>query len=154
MAVRLPISSSDLIKLFFDASVLIAGAHSPTGGSGYLLEACRRGRFKPVVTRLVLIEAERNIKAKLGEEDLLRFYQLLGAVDFVVEPPVSAREIADYSHLIEEKDAHVLAAAVVSGAQFLLTLDTKHFMTERLSKADLGLTVVTPGHFIREHLDV
>ena len=98
-------SSSDPIKLFFDASVLIADAHSPTGGSGYLLEACRRGRFKPVVTRLVLIEAERNIKAKLGEEDLLRFYQLLGAVDFAIEPPVSAREIADYSHLIEEKDA-------------------------------------------------
>lgn len=147
-------SSSDPIKLFFDASVLIAAAHSPTGGSGYLLEACRRGRFKAVVTRLVLIEAERNIKTKLGEEDLLRFYQLLGPVDFIVEPPVSAREIADYSHLIEQKDAHVLAAAVKSGAQFLLTLDTKHFMTERLSKADLGLIIVTPGHFIKAYLDV
>ena len=151
---RLPMSSSDPIRLFFDASVLIAGAHSPTGGSGYLLEACRRGRFKPVVTRLVLIEAERDIKTKLGEEDLLRFYQLLGAVDFAIEPPGSAREIADYSHLIEEKDAHVLAAAVRSGAQFLLTLDTRHFTTERLSKADLGIIIVTPGHFIREHLDV
>jgi predicted nucleic acid-binding protein len=147
-------SSTEQIKLFFDASVLIAGAHSPTGGSGYLLEACRRGRFKPVVTRLVLIEAERNIKAKLGEEDLLRFYQLLGSVDFAIEPPVSAREVADYIHLIEEKDAHVLAAAVRSGAQFLLTLDTRHFMTERLSKADLGLIIVTPGDFIKAYLAV
>jgi predicted nucleic acid-binding protein len=146
-------SPTEQIKLFFDASVLIAAAHSSTGGSGYLLEACHRGRFKPVVTRLVLIEAERNIKAKLGEEDLLRFYQLLGAVDFAIEPPVSAEEIADYSHLIEEKDAHVLAAAARSGAQFLLTLDTKHFMTERLSKADLGLIIVTPGHFIKDYLD-
>ena len=150
----LPMSPTEQTKLFFDASVLIAGAHSPTGGSGYLLEACRRGRFKPVVTRLVLIEAERNIKAKLGEEDLLRFYQLLGSVDFTVEPPVSAREVADYSHLIEEKDAHVLAAAVRSGAQFLLTLDTRHFMTERLGKADLRLIIVTPGHFIKAYLDV
>jgi predicted nucleic acid-binding protein len=147
-------SSSDPIRLFFDASVLVAAAHSPTGGSGYLLEACRRGKFKAVVTRLVLIEAERNIKTKLGEEDLLRFYRFLGSVNFIVEPPVSAREIADYSHLIEEKDAHVLAAAVRSGAQFLLTLDTQHFMTERLSKAGLGLIIATPGHFIREHLDV
>jgi predicted nucleic acid-binding protein len=147
-------SSSDPIKLFFDASVLIAAAHSPTGGSGYLLEACRRGRFKPVVTRLILIEAERNIKNKLGEEDLLRFYQLLGSVDFTIEPPVSAREIAEYSHLIEEKDAHVLAAAVRSGAQFLLTLDTKHFVTERLGKANLGLIIVTPGHFIKAYLQV
>jgi predicted nucleic acid-binding protein len=150
----LPMSPTEQIKLFFDASVLIAGAHSPTGGSSYLLEACRRGRFKPAVTRLVLIEAERNIKAKLSGEDLLRFYQLLGAVDFSIEPPVSAKEVADYSHLIEEKDAHVLAAAVRSGAQFLLTLDTKHFMTERLSKADLGLIIVTPGHFIKAYLDV
>jgi len=152
--VRLPMKSSDLIRLFFDASVLIAAAHSPTGGSGYLLEACRRGRFKAVVTRLILIEAERNIKAKLGEEDLLRFYQLLGSVDFIVEPPVSAREVADYSHLIEEKDAHVLAAAVKSCAQFLLTLDIRHFMTERLRKADLGLVIVTLGHFIKAYLDV
>ena len=147
-------SPTEHIKLFFDASVLIAGAHSPTGGSGYLLEACRRGRFKPVVTRLVLIEAERNIKTKLGEEDLLRFYQLLGSVDFSIEPPVSAEEIADYSHLIAEKDAHMLAAAVKSGVQFLLTLDTKHFMTEPLSKADLGLVIVTPGHYIKAYLDV
>lgn len=146
--------SSDPIKLFFDASVLITAAHSPTGGSGYLPEACRRGRFKAVVTRLILIEAKRNIKTKLGEENLLRFYQLLGSVDFIIEPPVSAGEIADYSHLIEEKDAHILAATVKSGAQFLLTPDTKHFMTERLSKADWGLIIVTPGHFIREHLDV
>ena len=114
-------SSSEPIKLFFDASVLIAAAHSPTGGSGYLLEACRRGKFKAVVTRLILIEMERNIKAKLGKKDLLRFYQLLGSVDFIVEPPVSAGEIADYSQLIEEREAHVLAAAVRSGAQFLLT---------------------------------
>lgn len=147
-------SSTEQIKLFFDASVLIAAVHSPIGGSGYLLEACRRGSFKPVVTRLVLLEAERNIKAKLGEEDLLRFYQLLGSVDFIVEPLVSAREVADYSHLIEKKDAHVLAAAVRSGAQFLLTLDTRRFMTERLSKADLGLIIVTPGHFIKVYLDV
>lgn len=147
-------SSIEQTKLFFDASVLIAAAHSPTGGSGYLLEACRRGRFKPVVTRLVLIEAERNIKAKLGEEDLLRFYQLLGSVDFAIEPPVSAKEIADYGHLIEEKDAHVLAAAIRSGAQFLLTLDTRHFTTKRLSKADLGLIIVTPGQFIKVYLDV
>ena len=147
-------NSTEQIKLFFDASVLIAAAHSPTSGSGYLLEACRRGRFKPVVTRLILIEAERSIKAKLGEEDLLRFYQLLGLVDFTIEPSVSAREVADYSYLVEEKDAHVLAAAVRSGAQFLLTLDTRHFMTERLSKAELGLIIVTPGHFIKAYLDV
>jgi predicted nucleic acid-binding protein len=150
----LSMSPTEPIKLFFEASVLIAAAHSLTGGSGYVLEACRRGRFKPVVTQLVLIEAERNIKAKLGEEDLLRFYQFLGTVDFTVEPPVSAREVADYSHLIEEKDAHVLAAAVRSSAQFLLTLDTRHFMTERLSKADLGLIIVTPSHFIQAYLDV
>jgi predicted nucleic acid-binding protein len=147
-------SSTEPTKLFFDASILIAGAHSPTGGSGYLLEVCRRGRFKPVVTRLVLTEAERNIKAKLGEEDLLHFYQLLGAVDFAIEPPISAREITDYSHLIQEKDAHVLAAAVRSSAQFLLTLDTKHFMTERLSKADLGLIIATPSQFTKVYLDV
>jgi predicted nucleic acid-binding protein len=48
----------------------------------------------------------------------------------------------------------VLAAAVRSSVQFLLTLDTRHFMTERLSKADPGLIIVTTGHFIKAYLDV
>lgn len=63
------------LKLFLDASVLIAGSESPRGGSGIVIKACEMGTFLAVATRLVLIEAERNIAEKLSQETLLRFYQ-------------------------------------------------------------------------------
>lgn len=62
-------------RLFIDASVFIAAAGSPEGGSSFVLELCKRGRFHAVCTKLVLLEAERNIHRKLGAEALLRFYQ-------------------------------------------------------------------------------
>ena len=140
-------------QLFIDACVLVAAAHSPTGGSAYALELCRRGWASALVTQLVLQEAERNIRVKLGQADLLRFYRLLSDIDFIMESPVTQQEIALYTHLIAAKDAHVLAAAVRSKADYLLTLDTKHFMTEALLQANLGPIIVTPGQFLSRYLE-
>ena len=51
--------------LFFDATCLIAAAGSPTGGSGFLLSVCQAGFLKACSAPSVLLEAERNISAKL-----------------------------------------------------------------------------------------
>ncbi len=64
-------------RVFLDASVFVAAAGSSTGGSAYVLEICGKGHAAAVSSRLVLLEAERNIGAKLGENALLRFYQQL-----------------------------------------------------------------------------
>jgi len=118
-----------------------------------VLEICRRGWASAFVTQLVLQEAERNIRTKLDQADLLRFYQLLSDIDFTVEPPVTPQELALYTHLIAAKDAHVLAAAVRNKADYLLTLDTKHFMTEALLQANLGPIIATPGQFLSQYLE-
>ncbi len=41
--------------LFFDASVLVAGAHSEDGGSTLLLDACKLAGFTAQVTSLVVL---------------------------------------------------------------------------------------------------
>jgi len=78
-------------RLFLDASVWIAAAGSPTGGSALVLELCRHGHATAVTSRLVLLEAERNIRKKLGPEALLRFYELLGGIEASCgrSPPVA-----------------------------------------------------------------
>ncbi|HID85929.1 MAG TPA: PIN domain-containing protein, partial [Anaerolineae bacterium] len=119
-------------KLFIDASVFIAAAGSPEGGSSFVLELCKRGRFRALCTRLVLLEAERNIHRKLGAEALLRFYQGLAELDPTLETLPTSEEIAACEPIVGEKDAHVLAAALKSGADVLLTLDRRHFMTEKV----------------------
>ena len=133
-------------RLFFDASVFIAAAGSQTGGSALVLSLCRHGRAKAVSSRLVLLEAERNVRNKLGQDALLHFYHEIASLDLdLVETP-SAQEIAEQSQVIDPKDAHVLAAALNGAVQFLLTLDRKHFFSLR---ATLPFTIMTPGDFLR-----
>jgi len=140
-------------KLFIDACVFIAASGSPQGGSSSVLELCKRDRFRAVCTRLVLLEAERNIHRKLGAEALLRFYQGLAELDPTLEALPPPEELAACEAIVGEKDAHVLAAALKSGAAFLLTLDRRHFMTEKVRNAYLDLDVMTPGDFLRKLLE-
>lgn len=80
-----------------------------------------------MTSRLVLLEAERNIRGKLGEDSLLRFYQEIAGLDLdLVEAP-SPQEVAAQSRIIDHKDAHVLATALKGEVEVLLTLDRKHF---------------------------
>jgi hypothetical protein len=52
--------------LFFDATCLIAASGSPDGGSGFLLSLCARQLLRGSISQPVLLEAERNIRLKLG----------------------------------------------------------------------------------------
>jgi predicted nucleic acid-binding protein len=62
-----------------DASVLVAAARSPSGGSSLVLEVCRGRRFRAALSTKVLLEAKVNIAEKFGETELLRFYRELAA---------------------------------------------------------------------------
>lgn len=140
-------------RLFLDASVLIAAAGSRTGASTLVLDVCRHGQAKAVSSRLVLLEAERNIRAKLGREALLRFYQEIADLDLdLVEAP-TPQEIADMSQIIHPKDAHVLAAAVKGGVEVLLTLDRRHFLSPTVLEAGLPFQIMIPGDFLRRWVE-
>jgi len=140
-------------RVFIDASVHVAAARSPTGGSSLVLEMVKaHPSYRGVASRLVLLEAERNIQAKFGEAELARFYRSLADVDpeMVSTPP--ADSLRDASNLVGEKDAHVLAAAVAANCAFLVTLDRAAFLTERVLSAGLPLRPLTPGDFLNEVL--
>ncbi len=136
-------------RLFFDASILVAAAGSSTGASALVVETCHRGLTHAVASRVVLLEAERNIRNKMGEAPLLRFYEALGLLDLEVVPDPTSREIEAQTGIIHAKDAHVLAAASRAGVDFLLTLDRKHFMTRAVLEAGLSFVILTPGDFLR-----
>ena len=63
--------------VFFDSSALIAASISPTGGFAVALDVFRGSRFRAVIARQVIGEVTRNIRVKFGDDELLRFYQLL-----------------------------------------------------------------------------
>lgn len=140
-------------SLFLDASVFIAAAGSKTGGSALILELCRHDKAKAKSSQLVLLEAERNIRAKMGPDALLRFYQEIASLNLeLVKAPIP-HEIAAKEPVIDRKDAHVLAAAEKGGVDFLLTLDRKHFMSPKVFQAGLPFRIMTPGAFLQLWLE-
>lgn len=133
--------------LFFDASCLIAAAGSPTGGSGFLLSLCARGYLRAAVSQIVLIEAQRNIQNKLGDEAINRFYILLAVVPFSLASLPDQMELERLASRVNKKDAHVIAAALVVRTPFLITLD-QEFIRE-VNRAGFDLQAMTPGEFIK-----
>ncbi len=138
-------------KLFIDASVFIAAAGSPTGGSAAVLELGRRGLVRLFGSKLVLLEAERNIREKMSPHALLRFYGQIGTTKLKLVKSVNTRELVAARRIVAEKDAHVLAAAVKGHVEALLTLDRKHLLTPEV-RASSPVLIQTPGEFLQQFL--
>ncbi len=137
-------------SLFFDASCLIAAAGSPTGGSGFLLSLCARRLLRPIVSQVVLFEAERNIQEKRGYLIVRAYHSLLISIPFTVAPVPVIPAIAHWLQFVNSKDIHVVAAVLAVEAPYLLTLD-KNLIAE-ISEAELPFQALTPGAFIKEVL--
>jgi predicted nucleic acid-binding protein len=133
--------------LFFDSSCLIAAAGSTSGGSGLLLSLCARGYLQATVSQPVLLEAQKNIQAKLGNEAIKRFYNLLAVVPFSLASLPNKTDLERLEKQVNKKDVHVVAAALEVHAPFLLTLD-KGLVLE-VNKANLGIRALSPGEFIK-----
>lgn len=136
------------LRIFFDASVLVAAAKSPSGGSSKCLDICKGGESQAIITRVVELEAERNIRSKFSDKELNRFNQEI-IPSLKIARAVTQEEIVRYAQLIDSKDAHVLAGGVKSKANVLLTLNRKHFKTSRLKSTKLPFAILTPKEFLQ-----
>ena len=139
-----------MIRIFLDANVYFAGCASSTGASALILQLALKGRIGVTASRLVLREAERNLRRKRPPKDLQVFHRFLkqAKLRLIPTPPESAR--AKYEGVIHPKDAPVLAAAVASKAEYLITLDRRHFLTKTVRDQVREPAILTPGDFLRE----
>jgi len=139
-----------MLQVFLDANVYFAGSASPTGGSALILQLILNGRIEVTASRLVLREAERNLRRKRPPKDLKAFHQFLkhAKLRVIRTPPETAWK--PYEGVIHPKDVPVLAAAVASKATYLITLDRRHFLTKAVTEKVPDLAILTPGDFLRE----
>ena len=135
------------LKIFLDTSALIAGIASSKGSARAVLQLAEMGLIDIVVSQQIIIEADRNIEAKLPEmvNEFREYIQLLSPL--LIEDP-SPDEVRRYSSIINPEDAPILAAAVSSGANFLLTWDKKHFINRKIQLSS-ELKIATPGEFLK-----
>lgn len=134
-------------KVFLDTSALIAGIASSRGAARAVLQLAEIGLIEVIVSRQVIVEADRNIEEKLPEmlNEYRGFIELLAPV--LVDDP-HRRDVAKYLTVINPDDAPILASALTSGADFLITWDRKHFIGKNIS-IHSNLKIVTPGEFLK-----
>lgn len=136
--------------LFFDAACLIAASASPSGGSGFLLSLCGRRLLRGAVSQHVLLETERNIQAKMGQQVLRSYHSLLLLIPLTVAPVPQVTHRQPWQSIVNSKDHHVVAAALACKAPYLLTLDRQ--LKLQANQAGLSLQAMSPGEFIKNAL--
>jgi predicted nucleic acid-binding protein len=137
-----------MIRVFLDASCWVAAAGSPDGGSAGILKLAQARYLSIGITQRVFHEAERNIKDKLGEKALLRYYEWLDVLDLEVIPPPTPTEESRWNTLVAPKDCHVLAAAYHANFAILVSLDKKHIVNEQV-KRDFPVQVMDTKEFLQ-----
>jgi uncharacterized protein len=112
------------MRLFLDTNILFAAAISPLGNARALFRLAKIGRCQLLTCGYVIGEARRNL-ARKNPDGLAALEGLLEHVEIAPEPPAGLVAAAR-AHL-PEKDAPILAAAIASRADYLVTGDVRHF---------------------------
>jgi predicted nucleic acid-binding protein len=138
------------MRLFLDANVIFTAAHHPVGRSAAIVDLARQGRSSLVTSQHVVAEARKNVTIKYVEA-LPRLEATLRHLDVVPEAAP-----ADVAWAVEQglppKDAPVLAAAVASGADVLVTGDRTHFGV-LFGRRLRGVLVLTPADALARLLE-
>jgi len=124
-------------RLFLDANVLVSAAWKDASRVTRLWQI---PRVELITSNLVVIECERNLPLPEQAERLAILLRRVRVLEFDQAP-----SLANLPPL-HEKDKHVLAAAVLARAQYLVTGDFKHFGTW-FGKSIAGIRVESPGAF-------
>lgn len=130
---------------FLDTNVLFSGLYSRTGPPAAILNLHATGRLTAVVSQHVLGELVRAINTK-QRRLLPLLHMFLAATPPEVCPDPAPHVVARVRPLINAADALILAAAIESGADCLVTGNTRHFTAEVSEKA--GIAILTPAAYV------
>ncbi|SRR3990172_1871672 len=134
-----------LKSVFLDSSVLFTADNSPTGGSSKLFTL---KNIKLVTSNLILTETERNIHKKLQSYHQERFFILVDKLEVLKQSP-DEKGIQKAKGVIAEKDAAILSEVKKAKTNFLVTLDRKHFLTQRVTRFLRPQKALTPRDLIK-----
>lgn len=139
------------VKIFLDSSVIIAAVLSPAGGSFRLIKESIFKNYSLLISEYVLAECIRIIRTKFltRENDLML---LLTKFNLKILRDPASKEVEKLIDIIDFQDAPILAAALKYKVEYLITLDKKDFLNQRILKfaKTRGLLILTPGELIQK----
>ncbi|MBI5465127.1 putative toxin-antitoxin system toxin component, PIN family [Candidatus Gottesmanbacteria bacterium] len=134
------------LKIFLDASVVLSGLASFTGGSRKILEAAKDNKIKLLTTPLIIQEVINHLQKLDIETSQLETLLSRKTIQLMANP--SKEIIEKFSKTVPDpNDAHVLAGASLSGAIALISLDKKHLLTLKVRKILKPMLVKSPKEF-------
>lgn len=138
-------SKRQISSCLLNASVILAGLKSPSGGSGKILSWVKQARIKGVISEIILDEVLRNSqKIGLSEEQTSQIIEKK-SIQIIREPKEKSAEKFK-KIVINVGDTHVLASSQEQKVDFLVTLDQKHLLALK-DKVKI-FKIVTPGQLI------
>ncbi|MBW8010362.1 MAG: PIN domain-containing protein [Chloroflexi bacterium] len=144
------------VRAFLDTSALFSVIWPAEGGARMILRLSEAGAINLLVSSLVLRELENALRRK-ALRSLGSLALLLDKSNLEVSPNPKTETIEKSLSLTHHPgDANILAAAWESNVDFLVTLDRKHFLENKLMSASVPFPIGTPGDFLawyRRHLN-
>jgi len=135
------------IKIFCDSSALIAGLKSPGGSMRRIINLSFKGHFILIISEQVKRETVENIYKKFPEAIWI-MKMIMPDLKRMSDPNV--RQMQNFSNLINQDDLPILTAAINSNPDYLLTWNTKHFITKKIKKS-VNFIVCTPADFLQKY---
>jgi putative PIN family toxin of toxin-antitoxin system len=133
-------------KVFLDTNVFIAGLVSKTGASAAILDLGESEEIRIVLSQQIIVEADRTFQKKFPHliSQFRAFIKNLAPL-FVKDPPIT--EVREAEKKIHVNDAPILAVAKRERIDYLVTLNTRHFITPKACSY-LAKPIVTPAEFL------
>ena len=128
----------------FNASVVLSGVRSPTGGSGTLLAAVTQGKIQGIISESILDEIMRNsFKVGLSQQEISR--KCRSMLNIVAAP--EEHEVHHFRDVVSDlDDAHLFATYKEMQGDYLVSLDKRHVLS--LQDKIKGITIGSPKQLI------
>lgn len=136
-----------MIKLFFDASVIIAAIISSKGASFALLKYASRKKIIAITSKTVINEVSANLH-KIEDFDEKDLDTLIVNNKMIVRKAVGRSEIKQFVDVVSQKDAHVLAGAKLTNSDYLVSLDRKHIVKNEVKNKVEEIQIVLPKELL------
>lgn len=139
------------MRVYFDASVIIAALLSPTGGSAQLFKFLKAGLIIGITSQTVIEEVleEKHLpKIKRSRSEIEEFITKSG---LIIRRAITSEDIALYQGIISIDDAHLIAGSKLTKCEYLVTLDKKHLLAADIREKFLPLNIVSPKELLQKH---
>lgn len=144
------------MRVVFDSNVYYSAVRSARGGSRILLQLVEFGLVRLCSNDYIFAEIRKNIIKKETEAVFQRYLQLIENLSYIPTDINLIQARQEFKGFIaDEDDVAILAIAKQAQADYLVTLDKRHFFKPKVRQA-LPIPIVSPAQMIeiiRKKLD-